>query len=183
MSLLSCASGQSAWRGYDYYLNRKVKVIKRISSSQFQGEASGSNGEIYEVFIDVEHPRKSSCTCPHAAGKRIVCKHQIALFFAAFPLEATKYYREVVEYEQEQEQLREEEENKVINYIDSLTKEQLQQVLLQFLFEGPEWQYDKFIREYIDSHPFDEADETQGEWRAELWDDADEDMDEEPFNS
>ena len=150
MSLLSCASGQSAWRGYDCYLNRKVQSVKRISSTQFGGTVSGSNGETYDVFIDVEHPRKSSCTCPHAAGKRIVCKHQIALLFSAFPLDAKKYYEEVVEYEQEQERLQEEEENSVINCVDNMTKEQLQQALLQVLFDGPEWQYDKFIREYID---------------------------------
>lgn len=138
MSLLSCASGQSAWRGYDYYLNRKVQSVKRISSTQFQGTVSGSNGETYDVFIDVEHPRKSSCTCPHAAGKRIVYKHQIALLFSAFPLDAKKYYEEVVEYEQEQERLQEEEENKVIDCVDNMTKEQLQQALLQVLFDGPE---------------------------------------------
>lgn len=154
MSLLSCASYQSAWRGYHYYLNRKVQSVKRISSTQFQGTVSGSDGKTYDVFIDMEHPRKSSCTCPHAAGKRIVCKHQIALFFSAFPLEATKYVKEAVNYEREQERLYEEQENQVIECVDNMTKDQLQQVLLQILFDGPEWQYDKFIREYVDFHPF-----------------------------
>lgn len=184
MSLLSCASEQSVWRGYHYYLDRKVKSVKRISSNQFQGIVSGSNGEKYDVFIDVEHPRKSSCTCPHATGKRIVCKHKIALFFTAFPLEATKYYKDVVEYAQEQEQLREEKENKIIDYISNLTKSQLQQALLQVLFDGPEWQYDKFICEYLDSNPFDESNEISAEWLEELWDDdAVEDTDEDSLNS
>lgn len=187
-SLLSCASGQSAWRGYDYYLNRRVESVEEIDSNQFQGKAHGSNGETYDVFIDVEHPRKSSCTCPHAAGKRIVCKHQIALFFTAFPLEAAKYYQEVVEHEQEQERLREEEENKVIDCIDNMTKEQLQQALMQVLFDGPEWQYDRFIREYVDSSPFIEHDGAQAEWMADFWHEeedeaAGDDEDEESFES
>lgn len=181
MSLLSCASAQSAWRGYDYHLKRKVQSVKRIGSTQFQGTVSGSSGETYDVFVDVEHPRKSSCTCPHAAGKRIVCKHQIAVFFSAFPLEAAKYYKEVVEYEQEQERLREKEENKVIDRVNTMTREQLQQALLQVLFDGPEWQYDKFILEYIDSNPFEEHDEMRAEWLTELWDDEDAGEDEEPF--
>lgn len=180
MSLLSCASAQSAWRGYDYYLNRKVQSVKQISSTQFQGTVFGSKGETYDVSIDVEHPRKSSCTCPNAAGKRIVCKHQIALFFTAFPQEATKYYKEVVEYEQEQERLREEEENKVIDRVENMTKEQLQQALLQVLFDGPEWQYDKFIREYVDSNPFEEHNEVCAEWLTELWDDEDDSEEENP---
>ena len=150
MSLLSCASGQSAWRGYDYYLSRKVRSVEEIGYNQFQGEVSGSNGETYDVIIDVDHPRKSSCTCPHAAGKRIVCKHQIALFFTVFPLDAAKYYQEVMEYEQEQERLRETEENQVIDCVNHMKKAQLQQALLQVLFDGPEWQYDRFIRDYLD---------------------------------
>lgn len=154
MSLLSCASSQSAWRGYHYYLNRKVQSVKRISSTQFQGTVSGSNGKAYDVFIDMEHPRKSSCTCPHAAEKQIVCKHQIALFFSAFPLEATKYYKEATEYEREQEKLYEKQENQVIDCVNNMTKDQLQQVLLQVLFNGPKWQYDQFIREYADFYPF-----------------------------
>lgn len=175
MSLLSCASGQSARRGYDYYLNRKVQSIKRISSTQFQGTVSGSSGETYDVFIDVEHPRKSSCTCPHAAGKRIICKHQIALLFSAFPLDAKKYYEEVVEYEQEQERLQEEEENKVIDCVGNMTKEQLQQALLQVLFDGPEWQYNNFICEYVDSKPYEEDSEEWNEWLGS------DDEDGEPF--
>lgn len=175
MSLLSCASSQSAWRGYHYFLDRKVQSVKRISSTQFQGTVSGSNGEKYDVFIDVEHPRKSCCTCPHAAGKRIVCKHQVALLFSTFPLEAEKYYEEVVEYEQEQERLQEEEENKVIDCVEKMSQNQLQQALLQVLFDGPEWQYNKFIREYVDSEPYEEDTEEWNEWPV------DDEEDREPF--
>lgn len=27
-------------------------------------------------MIDTEHPKKSKCNCPHAEGKKIVCKHK-----------------------------------------------------------------------------------------------------------
>ncbi len=46
---------------------------------------------------------KSHCNCPHANGKRIICKHQVALYFSVFPEEADQYYKEVIEYEEEEE--------------------------------------------------------------------------------
>ena len=35
------------------------------------------------------------------------------------------------------------------NYIKKLSKSELQEALLQVLYDGPEWQFDKFINEYI----------------------------------
>ncbi len=35
-------------------------------------------------------------------------------------------------------------------YIKKLSKTELQEALLQVLYDGPEWQFDRFIREYID---------------------------------
>lgn len=166
MSLLSCASAASAWRGYEYFQEHKVKAIEQISDTQFRGSVAGSYGAAYEVFIDLDHPRKSTCTCPYAAGKRIVCKHKIAMFFSAFPEEAQRYYKEVVEYEREQERLMEEQENRVIACIEGMTCNQLQRALLQVLFDGPEWQYDKFILEYIEYNPF-EDEEDEEEWDEE----------------
>ena len=51
----------------------------------------GSGQKHYDVFIDLEHPRKSKCNCPHADGKRVICKHMISLYFAAYPKIAQKY--------------------------------------------------------------------------------------------
>mgnify|MGYP002644725577 CR=1 FL=1 len=45
--------------------------------------ASGNNK--YVVHIDKMHPRKSKCNCPFADGRRVVCKHMIALYFTAEP--------------------------------------------------------------------------------------------------
>lgn len=80
----------------------------------------------------------------------------IALYFAAYPLVAKKYNEERLAYEQmveqaeaEAERLQEEQEKQVISYVNQLKKSELQVVLLRFLFDGPEWQWDHFIREYI----------------------------------
>ncbi len=66
----------------------------------------------YDVFINLEHPRKSKCNCPHSDGKRIICKHMIALYFSAYPNEAKKYYEDVIKHQEEEERRQEELEYK-----------------------------------------------------------------------
>ena len=150
MGILSLASYASCRRGYEYYKEKKVAESIRVSDSEYIGKVNGSGKNIYNVKIDIEHPRKSSCDCPHANGKRIVCKHQVALYFTAFPKEAEDYCQEVVLAEEEAERIREEIEVEVIKVVGKMEKDELQQVLLEILFDGPEWQYDGFVRRYTD---------------------------------
>ena len=149
MSLIDLASGASAWRGYNYCKDGKELRCLRAEEARYEGEVSGSNGEVYRVRLDLEHPRSSECTCPHAAGKRIVCKHQVALYFTAFPEEAEKYYREVIEAEEEAEREREQQEIAVIERVRKMKKSELQDALLELLFDGPEWQYERFAHEQL----------------------------------
>lgn len=150
MGILSLASGNSAWRGYEYLKNGKVIQTEYVSDEEFSGKVSGSGNKVYDVKINTEHPRKSECNCPHAKGKRIICKHQVALFFAVFPYEAEKYYRETVEYWEQEEKQQAETEQKVIDYIRGMKKDELQQELFELLFDGPEWQYEQFVRRHIE---------------------------------
>lgn len=123
MSLLTLASGQSVWRGYEYVQSKNVLTFRKISDTEIKGTIRGSGNTHYEVFIDTVHPRKSKCNCPHADGKRIICKHMIALYFTAYPKEAEKYYTEVISYEIEEEKRQEELENKIISYVGRLKKD------------------------------------------------------------
>lgn len=150
MSIISVASGQSVYRGYEYAQAKKVLQMEQTAEGVLKAVVSGSGGSTYEVIADVEHPRRSQCTCPHAAGKRIVCKHIVAVYFTAFPQEARKYIEEMELYWEEEEQRQEEMEDTVIRYIYSLQKSDLQQKLLQVLFEGPDWQFDRFVRDNIE---------------------------------
>lgn len=150
MSFYSIASSASVWRGYDYYKECKIRFCDKITDTEFVGACSGSNGEEYEIYIDTEHPKRSTCTCPHAEGTRRCCKHKIALFFTAFPDEAEQYYDDLMAEEEEEERYEEEMELKVDSYIESLKKDELKQIVYELLYNGPDWQYDKFIREYIE---------------------------------
>lgn len=144
------ASATSAWRGYEYYKAGNVLTKIKLSETEYKGVLQGSDNKRYEVFIDIEHPRKSHCNCPHAKGKRIICKHQVALYFSVFLREAEKYYKEVIEYEEEEERRQEELDKKVVAYIKSLSKDELRQTLYEVLYDGADWVFERFVREHID---------------------------------
>ncbi len=90
MSILTSASSSSVSRGYDYYKNNKVSNINQLNDHEFEGYVDGSLKNPYYVKIDIEHPRKSYCDCPHANGN-ITCKHMTALYFELFPEEVEDY--------------------------------------------------------------------------------------------
>ena len=99
MGLLECASGNSFWRGYDYHKENKVSKLTAIGDGIYQADVMGSSKEAYQVTIDIPHPRRSKCNCPHADGKRLICKHMVAVYFTVHPDEAERIYRETMEYE------------------------------------------------------------------------------------
>ena len=148
MGLIELASGASAWRGYDYYKENKVQELQNIGDGLFTAKIKGSTTEPYIIQIDINHPRKSKCNCPHADGRRVICKHMVATYFAAFPYEAIKFYDDYLKWQEEEEEKGEEFADKVVDYINSMKKVELAQTLIELLFDGPEWQYERFIREH-----------------------------------
>ena len=130
MGLISIASGSSTWRGLDYYKEKKIVNYKKISDFEYTGNASGNNKEKYNVFMDIEHPRKSQCDCPHAKDKTIICKHIVALYFTAFPDEVDKFLKEVEEANQKYEEYEKELYKKTIKHIESMSKKELQEALI-----------------------------------------------------
>ena len=93
MGLLDIASSNSTWRGLDYYKENKGAYYKKVSDSEYEGIINGSNGKKYNVFMDIEHPRKSKCDCSHANGKRAICKHIVVLYFTVFPNEVDNFLK------------------------------------------------------------------------------------------
>lgn len=149
MSILSVASGQSVYRGYEYFQEKKVLQMEQAGEGVIKAVVAGNDGSTYESLVDISHPRRSQCSCPHAAGKRIVCKHMVAVYFTAFPAEAKKYITELESFWEEEEQRQQEREERLIWYVRKMKKTELQEALLQVLFDGPEWQYDRFVEENL----------------------------------
>lgn len=152
MSILTTASGKSVYRGYEYFLENKVLSCNQLNDSEYEGTVKGTAQNPYSVHLNLKKPKTSTCDCPFANGRKI-CKHMVAVFFTAFPDEAEDYRRQLEEYEAEEEQREEEFEelcNRVIERVHSMPKSDLKQALLQLLFEGPEWQFERFVNEYIE---------------------------------
>ena len=149
MKFINLASNKSAWRGYEYYTGNRVNYHISCGNSEYRGKVCG-NGRTYDVHINIEHPRSSSCNCPHAEGKRIVCKHMVALYFSIFPDVAKEYISLVEEAEREQEEYWDEIEDRLIKKINKMTKSDLQNALYSLLMDGPEWQFERFVSEYVE---------------------------------
>ena len=135
MGLIELASANSVWRGMDYYEKKKVVSWKPSGDASYDGQVAGSNNRVYSVHIDKVHPRKSVCNCPFAAGRRVVCKHMIALYFTAEPNAVGNFMKQVEEWEKEEEERERQHYIDLKNYVNSLSKNELQQELYNALVE------------------------------------------------
>ena len=144
MSIRTLASGASAWRGYECYMGDKVLTLSQTGDDEYTGLVAGSGSDPYEVTIDTQHPRRSKCNCPHADGRRVVCKHMVALYFAAFPDEVKQYMEEVKEAEREEEKRQDEHLAEIRAYVKSLSKKELQDKLFESLLELEEMYHSRW---------------------------------------
>lgn len=142
MGLKELSSYKSLWRGYNYYIQGKVVEIKKINNDEFDVKVSNDENKIYNIHLDLNHPRKSTCNCPHADGRRIICKHMIASYFTIFPEEAKEYIEEVERYEKEEEErfqqsiiMREERIKEIEKHLNKLTKKELKEKLLEYMID------------------------------------------------
>ena len=140
MNILTLSSNKSLWKGYQYYVENLVSHINWINDTEFNAEVSNGEDKIYQVHLDITHPRKSTCNCPYADGRMIICKHKIATYFTIFPEEARAYIEEVEAYEEEskkryQAYLKEQEKHfqEIKNYVYHLSKQELREQLINCL--------------------------------------------------
>lgn len=141
MSILTVASGASVWRGYTYYKDNKVLLFSQIGEDEYEGMVAGNAADPYHVKINVAHIRQSKCNCPHANGRRIICKHMVALFFTAFPKEAEQYIAEVEAYEREKEERERAHYKEIEQYVYSLSKAELRESLIRYMLESEQLSY------------------------------------------
>ena len=144
MGIISCASGSSCWRGLDYYKNNKVIKLNIINNFEFSAIIDGTKK--YDVYLNIEHPRKSKCNCPLANGKIIICKHIVATYFKAIPGSAIEFENEQKILEEEYEKYQNKEYENAIKYINNMSKKELVEELIYIFDYAPEWVYDNFIR-------------------------------------
>ena len=119
----------------DYYNNKKVESWKEVEQGIYNGIVTGSGNNKYIVHVNKFHPRKSTCNWPFADGRRVVCKHMIALYFTAEPNAATDFMKEVEKWEEEEELREQEHYEDLRQYVKSLSKTELQEQLLDALIQ------------------------------------------------
>lgn len=144
MGIISSASGSSCWRGLDYYKDKKVKNIKKINDIEYTSVASGTKE--YNVYLNLEKPRKSTCNCSLANGKRIICKHIVATYFSVVPGSAEDFENEQNRLHEEYEQYQENEYKNTIKLINKMSKKQLVEELIYIFDYAPEWVYTDFVK-------------------------------------
>ncbi len=135
MGLIELASGNSVWRGMDYYEAKRVLTWVKSGQYIYDGIVSGSEEKVYHVHIDTEHPRKSVCDCVFAKGRRVICKHMIALYFTAEPKAAQDFRKKIEEWEAEEEERERQYYEALEKYVKSLPKKELQEKLFHALVE------------------------------------------------
>lgn len=115
----------------------KVLSCEKIDNNCIKGKVKGSNDQVYDVYIDIDYPRKSCCKCPFADGRRVVCKHMVALYLTVFPEKA----EEIREYQEEEKSYYEKEEKEresyleiiredITNYVNKLPEKEVRQLLI-----------------------------------------------------
>ncbi len=135
MGLIETASAKSIWRGIDYYKENKVISWEWSGTYTYDGLVSGSEGNTYKVHVDKAHPKKSTCNCVFADGRRVVCKHMIAVYFTAEPEAYEDFMRQVELWEQEEEERVEQHYADLRKYVYSLKKAELREQLYEALLE------------------------------------------------
>lgn len=142
MRLLELASAKSFWRGLDYHHLNKVKYWKKIDRYKYESEVIGSNHEIYHVMIDVDHPKRSTCDCPFAKGRHVICKHMVATYFSVFEDAETIMMKRIEdaqnEYENQKQLEFDKRKNLIAQYVRGLSKKELQALLLDILVADAE---------------------------------------------
>lgn len=138
MGLIELASRNSVWRGMDYYEAKQVLTWVKSGQYIYDGIVSGSEGKVYHVHIDTEHPRKSGCDCAFAKGRRVICKHMIALYFTAKPEAVQSFKKQIEDWEAEEEEREQQYYEELEKYVKSLSKKELQEELFYALAEVEE---------------------------------------------
>ena len=135
-----------------------LSVIK-INNHEYHAKVRGIKNNIYDVVLDPEHPKKSTCSCPRAKGKSIVCKHKIAAYYAVHPEEALEIKKEKEEQRKCQDKLEQEfmERHKkrvleATKYVDSLSVEEMRNIIINYRVIEAEKFEEQF---YEDSDEYD----------------------------
>lgn len=134
ISVIKLASARSIWRGLDYHEQGRVKQLA-IHGSTLDAMVEGTADAPYQVRVDTEHARRSTCTCPFVQGNHKICKHMVATVFSAIPGQVEAFYREVELADRAYEEAEKRRLDALWRDVCSLKKSELQRLYFEALLE------------------------------------------------
>ncbi|MCR4686709.1 MAG: SWIM zinc finger domain-containing protein [Lachnospiraceae bacterium] len=138
MGLIDIASHKSIWRGIEYYKQNKVVLCDENNDGTYEAVVSGSDGEKYSVHLNIVHPRKSTCNCPLANGRQILCKHILATSFCVNPEEIDRFTREKTNFVSEEDERRTKRYEKYLSFAKSMSTKELRESYAKAMAEVEE---------------------------------------------
>lgn len=119
----------------EYYKQNKVSSCTANDDGTYEGVVSGSSDESYSVHVDMEHPRKSTCNCPLANGKKVICKHIVAVSLCVDASEAERFKNEKTIYASEEEERRTKKYYKYMSYAKCMLQRELREAYVELMIE------------------------------------------------
>lgn len=139
MALIDIASSKAVWRGMEYYKQNKVSSCTANDDGSYDGICKGSGAGEYHVHVDFAHPRKSTCDCPLANGKRIICKHIVAVSLCVDATEADRFKNEKTIYGSEEEERRAKAYDKYMSFAKTMSQQALRKAYAELMLELDEY--------------------------------------------
>ncbi len=156
MKFFEYAAPKQRKRGIKYYREGKVRSVEKTSQSVVRGTIRGKDAH-YRVRLDLLIPAQSTCSCPYVKKNGDMCKHMVALYFAAFPEELLQ--KEQTEQpgkdrlREEKIRKRTEAEELVTARVDEMNDLQLKVALRDVVLRGGKQAINLFLKNYVHQTP------------------------------
>ena len=134
ISIIKLASARSVWRGLGYHEQGHVKQLA-IHGSAPDALMEGNAEEPYQIHVNIEHAKQSTCTRPFVHGSHKMCKHMVATVFSAIPGQVEAFRREVEHADRAYEEAERNRLAALWREVRSLNKAELQQRYFDALLE------------------------------------------------
>lgn len=79
----------------------------------------------YIIYINKQHPRKSTCNCPFVNGRRVISEHMLVLLFIIAPENVQNFLKKIEKYEAEENKRGQLHYDGLKAYVKSLSKSEL----------------------------------------------------------
>ena len=125
MGIVEKAPKKIVWRAIEYYKQNKVLEVHENGKDCYSAIVDGSGKTKYNVFIDVKHPKKCTCTCPFSKENDVICKHMVATFFSVNPDYIADFEEDERRYSEDKDYRWQKDKERLKAFARKMSKEEL----------------------------------------------------------